>query len=304
MFVGALSGNASTATKLTTARTINGTSFDGSANIKIGLDSCRSYSPSSNYASYPWFKIASVSATTTSNNYNLTLYVSKGYGNGVTSGDGILKVYFRTSSTAGKVENCTLKWQFASSSGGAVGIKPDNFVMVYTNDTTNGKATAELWVKHTQQWESWHFKVLHSGTQSSNSPSLWTLYSSTSGSASYTSGTGTVVSSFSTLQNGLSDTGWITLADNVKYRKIGNIVEVRGTYTAPNSGGGMTIGTLPSGYRPSNSSVYNTNSINSTASNIYYTSVSPAGVVVISGMSGSTFTKDSTYNVNIMFMVG
>ena len=29
-----------------------------------------------------------------------------------------------------------------------------------------------------------------------------------------------------------------------------------------------------------------------------------AGVVIISGMSGSTFTKDSTYNVNIMFMVG
>jgi hypothetical protein len=34
-FVGALTGNASTATKLQTARTINGTSFDGSANITI-----------------------------------------------------------------------------------------------------------------------------------------------------------------------------------------------------------------------------------------------------------------------------
>lgn len=34
-FVGALTGNASTATKLETARTINGTSFDGSANITI-----------------------------------------------------------------------------------------------------------------------------------------------------------------------------------------------------------------------------------------------------------------------------
>jgi hypothetical protein len=32
-FIGALSGNASSATKLQTARTINGTSFDGSANI-------------------------------------------------------------------------------------------------------------------------------------------------------------------------------------------------------------------------------------------------------------------------------
>lgn len=34
-FVGALTGNASTATKLATARTINGTSFDGTANIVI-----------------------------------------------------------------------------------------------------------------------------------------------------------------------------------------------------------------------------------------------------------------------------
>src|SRR6202008_4109719 len=34
-FSGSLAGNASTATKLATARTINGTSFDGSANITI-----------------------------------------------------------------------------------------------------------------------------------------------------------------------------------------------------------------------------------------------------------------------------
>ncbi|WP_295219584.1 pyocin knob domain-containing protein, partial [Ruminococcus sp.] len=99
------------------------------------------------------------------------------------------------------------------------------------------------------------------------------------------------------------DTGWITLTGNVKYRKIGNIVEVRGTYTAPNSGGGLTIGTLPAGYRPSNAAVYNTNSINGTAANIYYTSVSTAGVLIISSMSGNAFTQGTAYNVNIMFMV-
>jgi len=37
-FTGALSGNASTATKLATARTINGVSFDGSGNINITVD--------------------------------------------------------------------------------------------------------------------------------------------------------------------------------------------------------------------------------------------------------------------------
>jgi hypothetical protein len=36
-FVGALTGNASTATTLQTARTINGTSFNGSANIEIAF---------------------------------------------------------------------------------------------------------------------------------------------------------------------------------------------------------------------------------------------------------------------------
>ena len=36
-FIGSLSGNASTATALQTARTINGTSFDGSSNITISF---------------------------------------------------------------------------------------------------------------------------------------------------------------------------------------------------------------------------------------------------------------------------
>nr|BAR32817.1 hypothetical protein [uncultured Mediterranean phage uvMED] len=39
VFTGALTGNASTATTLATARTINGTSFDGSANISFNTDS-------------------------------------------------------------------------------------------------------------------------------------------------------------------------------------------------------------------------------------------------------------------------
>lgn len=37
-FIGNLSGNADTATKLATARTINGVSFDGGSNISVGLD--------------------------------------------------------------------------------------------------------------------------------------------------------------------------------------------------------------------------------------------------------------------------
>jgi hypothetical protein len=42
-FVGALTGNASTATTLATARTINGTSFDGSANITITANTANNF---------------------------------------------------------------------------------------------------------------------------------------------------------------------------------------------------------------------------------------------------------------------
>lgn len=48
-----------------------------------------------------------------------------------------------------------------------------------------------------------------------------------------------------------SDSGWIELTTNVKYRKVGKIcyVNIDG-YTATQTSGAETIGTLPEGYRP------------------------------------------------------
>ena len=207
-----------------------------------------------------------------------------------------------------------------------------DFILSIYNDTTTGKAKANLWVKITSRYDGWQFTLLSQGDRVGPNNGYWTLINSSSGVENTLDGmtlSGQTPSFCSTIGNpikymylsdigakiettranlrsmaGTLDSGWRTLADKVKYRKIGNIVEVRGTYTAPSSGGGMTIGTLPNGYRPSNATVYNTNSISDTASKTYYTSVNTSGTLIISGSSGSTFTKDSTYNVNIMFMVG
>lgn len=48
-----------------------------------------------------------------------------------------------------------------------------------------------------------------------------------------------------------ADSGWIELTTNVKYRKVGKIcyVNIDG-YTATQTSGAETIGTLPEGYRP------------------------------------------------------
>ena len=331
-FSGSLSGNASSATKLATARTINGVAFDGSKNITVPLRSCYAYDDSSTFADTPWHKVASISLTGTNVDRIAIFHVDKGWTDGGFSG--ILRARIRVGSTAGKIEHYSLTWEFVNDGFITMTgtLMSQDFCLSIYNDTTTGKAKANLWVKITSRYDGWQFTLLSQGDRVGPNNGYWTLINSSSGVENILDGktlSGQTPAICSTISNpikymylsdvgaeiettranlqdmvGIRDSGWRTLVDKVKYRKIGNIVEVRGTYTAPNSGGGMTIGTLPSGYRPSNSSVYNTNSVDSTASNIYYTSVSTAGVVIISGMSGSTFTKDSTYNVNIMFMVG
>lgn len=52
---------------------------------------------------------------------------------------------------------------------------------------------------------------------------------------------------------GSEDTGWITLNQNIKYRKVGNMVTIVGNANNTQFGNGAytTIGTLPEGFRPS-----------------------------------------------------
>ena len=94
-----LNGNASTATKLQTARTINGVAFDGSKNITVPLRSCYAYDDSSTFADTPWHKVASISLTGTNVDRIAIFHVDKGWTNGGFSG--ILRARIRVGSTAG-----------------------------------------------------------------------------------------------------------------------------------------------------------------------------------------------------------
>lgn len=272
-----INGNASTAAKLKTARTINGVSFDGSANIDVPRSSLPMHTARGTAGSSGYVKIATFTIPSAYRDCSITIeYTRRGYIP--------VKLYIR--------------WANVSSTD------PDLSFFRFVNPTST-TCTAFMHKSATSTWDLYIQKAEKNDSISiidckkpghmSDVTISWVDEHASSLPSGYVAATRMGVD---------TDTGWLTLVDKVKYRKIGNIVEVRGTYTAPSSGGGMTIGTLPSGYRPSNATVYNTNSISDTASKTYYTSVNTSGTLMISSSSGSTFNKDSKYNVNIMFMVG
>lgn len=281
-------GKSATATKLATARTINGVSFDGSANITIPRSSLSVHSAGGTSGSTGYVKIA-------------TFKIAKVYQNSV--------VTIEYARRAVGITRLHIRWNNANSTDPTLASflyeSPSNYsnsAYLYKSATS----TWDLYIAKTEAYDTICITDCKKPSQLSGITVAWTDVQASSLPSGYVSATKfdtCHVHSNKSLLDGYTDSGWITLTGNVKYRKIGNIVEVRGTYTAPSSGGGLTIGTLPAGYRPSNAAVYNTNSINGTAANIYYTSVSTTGTLVISSMSGSAFTQGTAYNVNIMFMV-
>lgn len=90
----------------------------------------------------------------------------------------------------------------------------------------------------------------------------------------------------------LDDSGWITLNNYISYRKVGNQVYLRGSATTSN-----TLGTLPSGYRPSKNHVFLV-----AGSGNYYAKVrvTTAGVISILGSTGSSST---TYEIETSYLI-
>lgn len=201
-FTGALSGNASTATKLATARTISTTgdvvssgTFDGSGNLALATRRRgASVGQSTSTTTNPWYKVASCVMGGAYEDRWITFLVNGAYSDFSTR-VGILKLRFRSSGTK-LWESGALQWESVSSN-----ITLANFVLAYKNGTDN--VTVELWCKCEKSYNGYHFDVLGEGSRVGRSSRDWTLYNTwTAGSqAALPTGYTTINSTLLTFSN-------------------------------------------------------------------------------------------------------
>ena len=173
------SGNASSATKLATARTLNGVSFDGSANKNIPIRSCHFFSETT-APSKPWHKVASTKLTDAHADKVAVFLIEKSYNGGDTGG--ILKAHIRSDSSATKLSYAKLKWLVKGS-----GIDKSNWKLV--TYTSSSSIVAELWAKETNSYVGYNVVLLSEFNRTATTTTYWTLYSGATGVASPTSGT-------------------------------------------------------------------------------------------------------------------
>ena len=111
---------------------------------------------------------------------------------------GILRAHIRVGGTAGVYEAGQLTWLFLTDTDGTY-IKPENFVMVYTNNSGTS-LTAEIWVKNAARYNGYMFTVLDESDRK-GFRNIWSLTTNPTHAASYTSGTGVIISSVSRVLN-------------------------------------------------------------------------------------------------------
>lgn len=201
-FTGALSGNASTATKLATARTISTTgdvtssgTFDGSGNLALATRRRgASVGQSTSAGTNPWYKVASCVMGGAYEDRWITFLVNGAYSD-LAGRIGILKLRFRSSGSK-LWESGALQWESASSN-----ITLANFVLAYKNGTDN--VTVELWCKCDNGYNGYHFDVIGEGSRTGRSSRDWTLYNTwTAGSqAALPTGYTTINSTLLTFSN-------------------------------------------------------------------------------------------------------
>lgn len=199
------SGNASSASKLATARTITldsglqgSVSFDGSANVTLNgsLKRCSFVDEASDWAKYPWRKIANTAVGGSYADRSITFMVTNSWSTNTCIG--ILRAHIRVGGTAGVYETGQLKWLFLTDTDGTY-IKPENFVMVYTNHS-GSTLGVEIWVKNTARYNGYMFTVLDESHRTAFYDG-WSLTTNPTCAASYTSGTGVIISSVSRVLN-------------------------------------------------------------------------------------------------------
>lgn len=127
------------------------------------------------------------------------------------------------------------------------------------------------------------------------SGTLYSVKTAIASGATFTVGTNIEVTDVSDAiglkQDKVTDSGWVALGSYLKYRKIGDIVSVKAIsngYSVSTSSW-TTLGTLPSGYRPYEVSVFY--AITNEPNNDYYLSVrvDSNGNVRVNGTSASLF---------------
>jgi len=245
-------GNSNTATKLQTARQINGIAFDGSKDITIPIKGCYAYDDSSTIATAPWHKVASCTLTKGSEDAYAVFHVYRTLAS--TFPGGILKVRIRTNPDV-TLQSGNLLWEYANN------INKEDFILSIIQDQNSKTLTAELWVNISVRWSGYQFTMIADTDRTSIRSDRWTLYNSSVGQAAYTESYKTINSEFSPIQNPveLSDSGWTRMTisggnGELYYRKCGKTVELKGS-ASPNADNEWTVCTLPDGYRPSTASV-------------------------------------------------
>lgn len=156
-----VNGNAQTASKLATARTItsNGlytfsATFDGSANVTATLDPYYTTAYTGNTNNYPWHRIAQYSSNVAYSDAMVTLLLSGGY---TTSGWGIVRILTRINASTSNV-NTSVEW-----------LVRRNFAVddIYvTNTLVNGVVYFDVFLKALGEYGCQNIQVLSGGQRS------------------------------------------------------------------------------------------------------------------------------------------
>lgn len=273
--------NVGTATKLKTARTINGVSFDGTANINTAY--AYNLQLGTTYSSSSYTMFARTSDENSYYNVGATiLFTDAGMYGGERPGAWIIQLTNRSSFPSMHVRTLIPHNQGTVQFG-------------YYHDTTNGyfyfgvytasyRASGNITVLRNTSVEIKDYGDI------TTAPSGWTAVTPVE---------------FETK----SDSGWIATTRNttftetsaVKCRKYGQLIEVRGEVTFSDTCGSPTVCTLPAGYRPA--TVVQACGITPNGKQ-YMIKADTSGVISFGSDSGSTFVKGTTYRVDLTYLLG
>ena len=190
-----ISGNAATATKLATARKINGTSFNGTADIRVPILSSHARGDNSDLTTNKWFKIATAksNAGDTFTDLEALFVVNNAYGNR----HGILKIRARIEDTPGVFGGThSIHWLVAENT-----VNLSQYVLITINDATNKVGTVELWCNMEYRYNSISFVLIDETMRYGKANGRWTMHNPTSGSSTYTAGDTITVSTMLTIKN-------------------------------------------------------------------------------------------------------